>query len=140
MDSRSHPELETEIIGDSDAETQEPRRGVVRALVLAVAVGAAIAAGPAVATRLATADNGTNGTHLVPAYQRSSTYVPAPTTTSTPENANQREGRVLTPAPTGENANQREGRTWTPAPTGENANQREGRTWHGSACPGSGAG
>jgi len=107
----------------------------VSALGLVAAVVVALVAGPAVASRLASAGGGT-GPNPNPGQVAEEPALPAPTTT--PDNANQREGRTVspTPAPTGENANQREGRTAdpTPAPTGENANQREGRTATRS-CP-----
>jgi hypothetical protein len=93
MDSRSQPEVEVEIIGGTDRD--EERRRLARTVVLVVAVGAALAAGPAVAAHLTTPNAGTNGRYPRPGLADTACSVAAATA---PENANQREGRIPTPA------------------------------------------
>ena len=101
---------------DMGTRSARPRRlpSSMSTLGLVTAVVAALVAGPAVASRL-----GSIGTDPAGSYTnlgQVTQEAPLPKPTTTPENANQREGRTAdpSPAPTGQNANQREGRTVEP--------------------------
>src|SRR3954452_6316479 len=91
METRSRPEFETQIIGGR-------RHRLARTVVLVVAVGAALAGGPAVAAQLTTPDTDPKGRYLIPGWGDTGRYLPPPTTAHTPENADQRSGRIRSSA------------------------------------------